>query len=79
MLRLHTVFFTHEFPKLTREQIMATMPPGYVEVYGTDKLREIWDACELQIETASTPEAQRTTWSDYKQRNTAKLLGGGAT
>jgi hypothetical protein len=74
MIAFQHEFLLVEFEQPSPEMITAVMPPGFERVYGTKKVMEIFDACEGQIEVPSSPEAQRCTWSDYKQRNTWKVL-----
>ena len=38
--------------------------------------RVIIDCAEIPIEVPSNPDAQRVTWSTYKNRNTGKALVG---
>ena len=69
-------FLKEEFPQPTRAQIDACMPPGWEVVYGTSKMREIFDATELFIESPSCNEANRACYSDYKSHCTIKILVG---
>ena len=68
-------FWQVEFPKPTREQVQACMPAGYERVYGSNMVREIFDATELFIETPSCIDAQRACYSNYKNHTTAKIIG----
>ena len=70
------IFLHSEFPRPTRAQIIKAMPPKFVHVFNTDKVREIIDCTEIQMEKASEPMAARCCWSEYKHGYTAKFLAG---
>ena len=54
------------------EQVMGTLPPAFQERYPTTFA--IIDASEIFIETPTDLHMQSSTWSNYKQHNTAKFL-----
>ena len=56
------------------EQVAGTLPSSFQKLYSTTY--SILDASELFIETPSDLFAQSSTWSNYKQHNTAKFLIG---
>ena len=56
------------------EQVAGTLPCSFQKFYPTTY--SILDASELFIETPSDLFAQSSTWSNYKQHNTAKFLIG---
>ena len=51
--------------------LLATAPPCFRKV---KNLHSIIDATEIFLQTPKDLVAQRTTWSDYKHHNTAKIL-----
>ena len=56
------------------EEVAGTLPSSFQKLYPTTY--SILDASELFIETPSDLFAQSSTWSSYKQHNTAKFLIG---
>ena len=58
-----------------REALQKTMPVCFQESFGK-KVAIIIDCFEIFIERPSNLEARATTWSNYKHKNTAKVLLG---
>ena len=58
-----------------REALQTTMPVCFQESFGK-KVAIIIDCFEIFIERPSNLEARATTWSNYKHKNTAKVLLG---
>lgn len=58
-----------------REQLQRTMPNCFQESFGK-KVAIIIDCFEIFIERPSNLCARATTWSNYKHKNTAKVLIG---
>ena len=56
------------------DQVAGTLPCSFQKLY--PKTYSILDASEIFIETPSDLFAQSSTWSNYKQHNTAKFLIG---
>ena len=56
-----------------RALVNKFMPPEFKKFPST---RVIIDATEFPLEKPSNPDVQATTWSNYKNRNTLKLLVG---
>ena len=54
------------------EQVALTLPPAFREKYPTTFA--IIDGSEVFIETPSDLQLQSSTWSSYKNHNTAKFL-----
>ena len=73
LLHVHLVFRVF-FPSPDRATVEVTCPEVMVKQFG-HKIGYFLDACEVQIAVPTDPDAQKATWSDYKQRNTVKLLG----
>ena len=57
----------------SRERIKETMPECFKTYQST---RVIIDATEIQMEKPSAPDMQSVTFSNYKSRNTVKVLIG---
>ena len=55
----------------SKEQVQAHMPQQFRDLYPTTRV--IIDCTEFPIEKPSDPDAQRVTWSNYKNRNTFKV------
>ena len=58
-----------------REALQKTMPVCFQESFGK-KVSIIIDCFEIFIERPSNLEARATTWSNYKHKNTVKVLLG---
>ena len=58
----------------SRAEVDAAMPPQFTDLYPSTRV--VIDCTEFSIEKPSDPDAQRCTWSSYKNRNTFKLLVG---
>ena len=58
-----------------REELQRTMPECFKVSFGT-KVAIIIDCFEIFIERPSNLEARACTWSNYKHKNTAKILLG---
>lgn len=58
----------------SKELIKFYMPEGFKKEYPSTRL--IIDGTEIPIEKPSNPIAQQATWSNYKNRNTLKILVG---
>ena len=58
-----------------REELQKTMPVCFQESFGK-KVAIIIDCFEIFIERPSNLEARATTWSNYKHKNTVKVLLG---
>ena len=56
-----------------RDEIMKSMPVRFKKY---PNLRIIIDCLELFIQKPKLPSSQKVTWSNYKHRNTVKLLVG---
>ena len=54
------------------KQVAATLPHGFQEEYPTTFA--IIDGSEIFLETPSDLYLQSSTWTSYKQHNTAKFL-----
>ena len=57
-----------------KNRIMQTMPQQFMDLYPSTRV--IIDCTEIPIEVPFNPDAQRVTWSTYKNRNTVKALVG---
>ena len=57
-----------------REQVIRTLPAPFEEKYATTYI--IIDATEFYLETPTDMCLQSSTWSNYKQHNTGKVLIG---
>ena len=68
------LWFREEFPYPSREQVQNCMPAKFLHIFGSDKIRQIIDCTEIQMEKGSEPQAARCCWSEYKHRYTVKLL-----
>ena len=53
--------------------VRSCLPESFREFKST---RVVIDATEFPVEKPSNPDVQRATWSNYKNRNTLKLLVG---
>ena len=60
---------------LDRDALQKTMPVCFQESFGK-KVAIIIDCFEIFIERPSSLEARATTWSNYKHKNTVKVLLG---
>jgi hypothetical protein len=60
-------------PWPTQDEIRKAMPQRYTKY---PNLRIIIDCAELYIQKPKLPSSQKITWSNYKHRNTVKLLIG---
>ena len=58
----------------SREQVKITMPQPFKDLFPSTRV--IIDCTEFPVEVPSDPDAQRVTWSTYKNRNTLKALVG---
>ena len=58
----------------SKESIISTMPLSFTDLYPSTRV--IIDCTEFPIQVSTHPDAQRVTWSSYKNRNTLKALVG---
>jgi hypothetical protein len=58
----------------SRALVNKFMPPEFKEKFPSTRV--IIDATEFPLEKPSNPDVQAATWSNYKNRNTLKLLVG---
>ena len=58
-----------------RESLQKTMPECFREFFGKN-VAIIADCFEIFIERPSNLQARTSTWSNYKHKNTAKVLIG---
>ncbi|GBG34608.1 Hypothetical Protein FCC1311_108292 [Hondaea fermentalgiana] len=71
-----TMYFCFKiaFPSMSAEMLEDTCPSEVSKRFGNHTISYILDATELEIQVPDNPEAQSATWSEYKSRNTVKLL-----
>ena len=65
-----------EFPYPSLEMIKNATPEAFKKHFPGRTIQEIIDAHEQEMQVPSCLVAQRSTWSKYKHRQTAKFLGG---
>ena len=65
-----------EFPYPSLEMIKNATPEAFKKHFPGRTIQEIIDAHEQEMQVPSCLVAQRSTWSKYKHRRTAKFLGG---